>query len=257
MPTTPRGIWTPDDSDDWDLTVDLAASALSTDAAIGNSQNALRGLTSAMPPAGQEGRTYYATDTNRSWFDNGTSWISNDAGMYLIRPNAITGGTVAADGTALPSDGANAMTVDLGSLARYRTVKVELYFEPTASDSPWFRFRRAGAILSAGGSYLSQRLGSNGPSVSGDYAPEHYGHLGRVAQNVTHAEVTFHNLGVSGPKGWVISGYQGAANPQTIQISGLKNDSEVVAAVDGFQFGWIASTFKAGSNNYVKIYGMA
>lgn len=34
MPTTPRGIWTPADSDDWDLTVDLASMALSIDSAI-------------------------------------------------------------------------------------------------------------------------------------------------------------------------------------------------------------------------------
>ena len=34
MPTTPKGIWSPDDGDDWDLTIDLAAMAISTDAAI-------------------------------------------------------------------------------------------------------------------------------------------------------------------------------------------------------------------------------
>lgn len=34
MPTTTLGIWTPDDGDDWDLTVDLAAFALSVDAVI-------------------------------------------------------------------------------------------------------------------------------------------------------------------------------------------------------------------------------
>lgn len=36
MPTTPRGIWTPADSDDWDLTVDWAANAVSIDTAITN-----------------------------------------------------------------------------------------------------------------------------------------------------------------------------------------------------------------------------
>lgn len=36
MPTTPRGIWTPSDSDDWDLTVDWAANAASIDTAITN-----------------------------------------------------------------------------------------------------------------------------------------------------------------------------------------------------------------------------
>lgn len=84
MPTTPLGIWTPDDSDDWDLTVDLAASALSTDAAISTAtaaipQNALRGLYSAIPAFGQEGRTYYATDTNILWFDTGSAWVGGPA----------------------------------------------------------------------------------------------------------------------------------------------------------------------------------
>lgn len=41
MPTTPLGIWTPDDSDDWDLTVDLAAMAVSIDSAIDNGINAI------------------------------------------------------------------------------------------------------------------------------------------------------------------------------------------------------------------------
>ena len=39
MPTTPKGIWSPDDGDDWDLTIDLAAMAISTDAAIPGTNN--------------------------------------------------------------------------------------------------------------------------------------------------------------------------------------------------------------------------
>lgn len=46
MPTTPRGVWTPSDSDDWDLTVDWAANALSVDQAIDN-QTAKNAATAA------------------------------------------------------------------------------------------------------------------------------------------------------------------------------------------------------------------
>lgn len=35
MPVSARGVWTPADSDDWDLTVDLAAMATSIDVALG------------------------------------------------------------------------------------------------------------------------------------------------------------------------------------------------------------------------------
>lgn len=110
MATTPRGISYPTVGDAvTPLANKFAALATTTDTAIGNVANALRGLASAIPAAGVEGRTYYATDTDRSWFDTGATWISNDSGSYLIRPTAVagTGVTIAANGaivlTAVPA----------------------------------------------------------------------------------------------------------------------------------------------------------
>lgn len=52
MPTTPRGIWTPSDSDDWDLTVDLAAMAVSIDDAITSAAQADTGWVALTPASG-------------------------------------------------------------------------------------------------------------------------------------------------------------------------------------------------------------
>ena len=166
MPTTPKGIWTPDDSDDWDLTVDWAANALSTDAAIDAvPQNALRGLTSAMPPAGQEGRTFYATDTNRDWRDDGTNWISNDGGMYLIRPTSVTGGTLLANGHVTPNAATTALSLNGVFSSRFRAYEIVFQLYTTAAAGRYFRFRNAGADNSTS-NYFQRGIWQNVGTIS-------------------------------------------------------------------------------------------
>jgi hypothetical protein len=95
MATTARGIVYPTVGTTLTpLANHFASLATSTNTAIDNVVNgaaAFRGLDAAKGAAGQEGRTYYSTDTNRTWFDDGSNWISADNGMYLIRPTSVTG----------------------------------------------------------------------------------------------------------------------------------------------------------------------
>lgn len=61
------------------LATHFANLANSTDTSLTNLQNkvgSFRGLNVAKGAAGQEGRRYYATDTDALYFDNGTSWIA-------------------------------------------------------------------------------------------------------------------------------------------------------------------------------------
>lgn len=71
MPTTPLGVWTPDDADDWDLTVDLAAMAVSVDTVITDSITSAAGTNanrlSLVEPLLKDGLQFYATDTNTLW----------------------------------------------------------------------------------------------------------------------------------------------------------------------------------------------
>ena len=97
--TTDHGIFSPDDGDDWDLTVDLAAMAVSTDDAISglllSGATRLIGTTADRPAAGVKGRTFYATDTDILWFDNGGAWKNRTPGIYVgaISPTGPINGT--------------------------------------------------------------------------------------------------------------------------------------------------------------------
>ena len=83
MPTTPKGIWSPDDGDDWDLTIDLAAMAISTDAAIPGTDNANQqfygpaadraSLTGVKP-----GDTYQESNAGK------LTWRQNTAGLWRV-----------------------------------------------------------------------------------------------------------------------------------------------------------------------------
>lgn len=146
----------------------FAALATSTNTAIDNAVangGAFRGLTSAMGAAGQEGRTYYATDTNRSWFDDGTNWISNDGGMYLIRPTSVTGGTILANGHVTPNAATTAVSLNGVFSSRFRTYEIVFQLYTTGSAGRYFRFRNAGADNSTA-NYFQRGIWQNNTTLS-------------------------------------------------------------------------------------------
>jgi len=208
-------------------------------------------------PRLKAGLLWYSTDTKREWEYDGANWLINDCGMYLIYPTSITGGTVDASGTIIPTTGASSVVVDFGSLTRFRSLKIDLFFSPTAADSPIFRFRRSGTNLSTAASYRAQRLRSNVASVASDYTAENYAHIGVVGQAYTTVSINILNAGSSSSvKAWNISGFQGPQNPQSVTIGGIKDDSEAQAAIDGLSFSWLTSTFGPTTGQFIKIYGM-
>ena len=83
MPTTPKGIWSPDDGDDWDLTIDLAAMAISTDAAIPGTDNVNQQFYG--PAAGRTaltgvkpGDTYQEADGSK------IQWVQSTGGLWRV-----------------------------------------------------------------------------------------------------------------------------------------------------------------------------
>lgn len=103
--TSPDNIWTPDGTDDYDHTIDLATMADSVQAAVSSVRtgaNAFKGLLAARPTAGVEGRTYYATDINRGFRDDGTSWLPEHIFGVAVRTGTAlafsSGAYVRADG---------------------------------------------------------------------------------------------------------------------------------------------------------------
>ena len=78
MPTTPNGVWTPDDSDDWDLVTDLAAMAVSIDNAFGTPPASFLGTeaerAALAAPKLRNGVTFRTTDTNITYHRSAGSW---------------------------------------------------------------------------------------------------------------------------------------------------------------------------------------
>lgn len=79
MPVTPRGIVSPNDPDNWDLIVDLATMATSTDAAIGNSasgQNGTAAQRTAYTASAPNGFLWQDTDGAKLiWRKDGAVWV--------------------------------------------------------------------------------------------------------------------------------------------------------------------------------------
>ena len=104
MPITPNfPLWSPDDSDDWDLTIDLAAMQVSVDSALSVIERAPLSLdmTNAerlaiIAPQLRRGLVVYATDTKIEWRYDGSAWRFNTytqtarVGTTILTTNALT-----------------------------------------------------------------------------------------------------------------------------------------------------------------------
>lgn len=79
MPVTPRGIVTPNDPDNWDLIVDLAAMGSSIDTAIGNSASGRNGTAAqrtAYTVSATNGFLWQDTDGIKMiWRKDGAVWV--------------------------------------------------------------------------------------------------------------------------------------------------------------------------------------
>ena len=145
MATTTRGIVYPTTSTTLTpLSNHFASLATSADTAIGTLETktgSFRGLDSARPTAGVEGRSWYSTDTDRQWFDTGTNWISQDIGMYLIRPTGVTGGTFNSEGAFIPDGSATAYRFGGVFTTRFRAYRIVYYRKTSTNNADLFRLR--------------------------------------------------------------------------------------------------------------------
>lgn len=99
MPTTPRGIVSPNDSDEYDLVTDLAAMGVSIDTAIGAVPSPTRlvgsnGARLAYPAF--EGLAWRTTDTRLNWLYTNGQWIRSEPGTAFAK----AAGTVAQQSVA-------------------------------------------------------------------------------------------------------------------------------------------------------------
>ena len=50
----------------------------------------MEGVYASIPAASIAGRTYYATDTHKIWYDNGSAWVDVTPGSGAIGSIALT-----------------------------------------------------------------------------------------------------------------------------------------------------------------------
>lgn len=190
--TSPDNIWTPDAGDDYALTTDLAATADSVQDALNTvrgDNRAFSGLDADRPAAGVEGRTWYSTDTNRSWFDNGTNWVSNDQGLYLIHPTSTiaSGVTIGADGTVtFTSATAAGAGVSGVFTSRFRSYEVVYNLTHTLSNLQ-FRVASGGSPITAS-NYVTSNAHISGSTVTAASATTSVGTANSVS-SASHSGV--------------------------------------------------------------------
>ena len=163
MPITPNfSLWSPDDSDDWDLTIDLAAMQVSVDSALNSvpKSASIFGTDAqrlALPR--KKGQLFYATDTNIRWRDDGVTWWYHDTGWIALPLRAgwtapyggavyrVTGGLISVEGRLEGTAGAGTAFADVPAPARVTRETVSTTF--TVSLTPQV------IITQTSGSYLN------------------------------------------------------------------------------------------------------
>lgn len=208
MPTTPGGRWSPDDNDDWDLTVDLAAMQVSNEAATSSEISLIPPSASftgpdsdrinLTPPELRDGISWYSTNTKRRWAREGGQWVSADGGLYLVQPASIVGGTFV--DTRVSFSGATSVSLNGVFSSRFRNYKILANFtHSTLGAGVSARMRAGGVDLSGASDYGNARVYLSGISaVSGSYTSTSAWNPAGAAGNTFQLSADIFSPGVSG-----------------------------------------------------------
>lgn len=145
------------------LATHFANLATSTDTAIVANASGLIGtdaqriaLTGAVK---REGLEWYSTDTNKRWFYDGTNWLSNSPGSYLVEPTTVANGTINSDGSVSFTAVAS---VSLNGVFTTRFREYEVSWEGTRSGGIEYMRLRGGGSDNTAASYGQRRVWTTG-----------------------------------------------------------------------------------------------
>ena len=271
MPTTPDGRWSPNDGDDWDLTTDLAAMQVSNSTAT---STAISTAIAGIPPAPQnyrigtdaqrlalsganlfEGLEFRTTDTKRNWLYTNSTWVSNDPGIYLLRPTSVTGTGVVInpDGTVTAT---NSSLIALNGVFSTRFKYYEIRWsvdKAVPASAVLFRMRNAGTDDSSS-SYILRKAGTNGSGfIETTTGLTTFFEFSMANRNTQIACVRIHNPATPSLHTRMISGTSfdtdGASFTQTMSVVG---EHRVASAFDGFSLNLSGSNLSGD----VRVYGL-
>ena len=200
------------------------------------------------------GDTYQESDGNKVlWKYDGTNWVTNEGGMYLIRPSSVGGAGVTLDApsgaTLLALTAAGVASLNGVFSARFREYQVSIILDSALVDSDVFlRFRNGGADnVSAvyGGTRLEWAVGI--PVAKTDYSGGTEFPVARVSTAGAYSKVTVTNPGRAVAKAMLSDGVDSVQYAR--QHRGF---AALTSAVDGISF-----RFGAGVTGAIKVYGLA
>ena len=275
MATTSRGIVYPTTGNAvTPLATRFADLATTTDAAIGAAIGALDTKFSGdnrqfYGPAAsigsvtgmRVGDTYQESDGNKIlWKFDSTNWVTNEPGLYLIRPTTITGMTASADGTLVLSGTPTALVVDGAFSSRFRSYRIVFQFKCSAASGigVLMQFRRAGTNITGAGDYGQTRISGNGSSLSSSGGSNSNFDLVSNGGQYVAGEVVVNNPGFNGIKSILSNVTCATSTPITNVVQGVNGGASALTPLDGFRIYAATGTFDADSgNSFVKIYGLA
>lgn len=259
------GTWVPDEVADIDplnqnyVTIDTWAGTIDVFRTAQNSRNQqYRGATAALAGVTGmvEGDTFKETDLlKRTWIYDGTNWVTNENGLFLIRPSSVVNAVANSDGSVSANNGATTFSLNGVFSSRFRKFRIEMFSWRSASSNEFFRLRNSGADYS-GAQYNHSSVEGNGTTASS-------------AGSTTATEFPL-NAG-AGERSW---GHLDVLHPALNSHKGLETDvaSGTTIRVKAVRAGWISGqdatifdgitflitggpTYLAGG--WVKVYGLA
>lgn len=199
------------------------------------------------------GDTYQETDAGkRLWYYDGTNWITNEAGLYLIRPTSVAGTGATLDNAGHTALAASQGNIDLLGIfsARFDRYLVDIEIDAAAGDnSALFRLMAGGveiATASYSGTFTEQAVGI-GPTKNDLVGLTSFG-AGRYATNGGVISLEFFRPSkTTGSKQFLIRSQDGAGYHR---IGG--GYLVTAAAIDGLRLMLGGVIVTAGK---IKVYG--
>lgn len=234
--------------------------ASSVESALASSTGRIIGTNSARTalaaPQLKEGLDYYTTDTKREWSYDGTNWISNDIGSYVIYPTSVNGGSIQTDGT-INTSAVSSISFNGVFSSRFRKYRVEFAYNTTNNSGSAVRLRASGTdqtaadfysystIINSTGTVVGQVGTATQHPVAGAVAAFHYGF------------VEFTNVATTGSPKYITAQDGGAPQTQLSLSSGWSSNDN--GTYDGFSFILTGGGSFVTTNNVsrFKIYGYA
>lgn len=205
-------------------------------------------------PSPALGDTYQETDGNKVlWKHDGANWLTNEGGLYLIRPTSVVNATVDEKGTVVPVNATTTVSVNGVFSSRFSSYDIHCGINFSAGSQPFMRLRNSG-VDETGTAYAAQGVVSSSSVVSGSSS------VGTTFWSLDAYTTVWHAISLTlftpfrykgdSPK-FIQAESVGAPGPYKSSLSGYIGNKDAVD-YDGFTL--YNGSFNAASS-WIKIYG--